>query len=400
MAVNPGTPVRRVKTGRITMAVRERGAGDPVIFVHGNVSSGVVWDEQLAALPEGLGGIAVDLRGYGDTEPRPVDATRGLRDWSDDLRALVEVLDLAPAHLVAHSMGAGVVLQYAIDHPGEVRTLTLAAPMSPYGFGGTRDQDGRPCHEDFAGSGGGTVNSELPRRIAAGDRTTEDPASPRSVIRSVFFPTAAAVRDEEAILGAMLATTVGAENYPGDATASPHWPHAAPGTRGVLNAFSPKYCDLSGFASCGASAPVLWVRGVQDAVIADASMLDFAVLGRLGAVPGWPGAEDYPPQPMVSQLRKVLQTYAESGGSYREEVWDGAGHFPFTQEPERFARLLAEHLRAPAAATPGSGARRDKLGDVRVQDGKSPVKGEETSGVSAREGRQVGIGDLAVPDHT
>ena len=346
MAVSEGTPVRRVETARIAMAIRERGAGEPVVFVHGNVSSGGVWDEQLAPLPDGLRGIAVDLRGYGETEPAPVDAARGLRDWSDDVRALVEALDLGPAHLVAHSLGAGVALQYACDFPREVRSLALAAPMSPYGFGGTRDEDGTPCHEDFAGSGGGTVNPELPRRIAAGDRTTDNPASPRNVIRSLFFPSPETVRDEEAILDAMLAAAVGEDNYPGDAAPSANWPHTAPGRRGALNAFSPKYCDLSGFASSGCTAPVLWVRGALDAVIGDASTLDFAVLGQLGVVPGWPGAEVYPPQPMVSQLRKVLETYAGAGGSYREDVWDGAGHFPFTQEPARFATVLGEHLRA------------------------------------------------------
>ena len=315
------------------------------MFVHGNVSSGSVWDEQLAALPDGLRGVAVDLRGYGDSETKPVDATRGLRDWSDDVRALIEALELGPAHLVGHSMGAGVVLQYATDFPEDVRTLTLVAPLAPYGFGGTRDVAGTPCYDDFAGSGGGTVNPELPRRIAAGDRTTEDSASPRNVIRRLFFPSPELVRDEEEILDALLATATGEDNYPGAVQPSPNWPHVAPGTRGVANAFSPRYCDLSGFAASGCRAPVLWVRGALDAVVGDTSPLDFAVLGELGVVPGWPGAEVYPPQPMAGQTRAVLDAYAAAGGSYREEVWAEAGHFPFTQEPDRFARLLAAHTR-------------------------------------------------------
>ena len=310
------------------MAVREAGVGEPVVFVHGNVSTGGVWDEQLAALPDGLRGVAVDLRGYGETEVEPVDATRGLRDFSDDLRALIEVLALGPAHLVSHSMGAGVVLQYACDFPAEVRSLALVAPMSPYGFGGTRDEDGTPCHADFAGSGGGTGQ---PGAAQAHRRERPDHRAHRLAARGhpvPVLPSPETVRDEEAILEAMLTATVGPDNYPGDAAASPNWPHAAPGTRGVLNAFSPKHCNLSGFATCGCRAPVLWLRGARDAVVADASPLDFAVLGRLGVVPGWPGAEVYPPQPMVSQLRKVLTTYAGAGGSYREEIWDGAGHFP------------------------------------------------------------------------
>lgn len=338
------TTRRQVPTRRIATAVRERGDGEPVVFVHGNVSAGSVWDEQLALLPAGLRGVAVDLRGYGDTETKPVDATRGMRDWSEDLRALVEALGLGAAHLVAHSLGAGVALQYAIDHPADVRTLTLVTPMSPYGFGGTRDVQGRPCWDDFAGSGAGTVNPELPRRIVAGDRTAQDPASPRSVIRSLFFPSPELVRDEESLLDALLATAVGPDNYPGDLRPSPNWPHTAPGTRGAVNAFSPRYCDLSGFAAVGCRAPVLWLRGGLDAVISDASPLDFGVLGKLDLVPGWPGEQVYPPQPMVGQMRAVLEAYAAAGGRYREEVWPQAGHFPFVQEPDRFAALLAAHV--------------------------------------------------------
>jgi hypothetical protein len=45
--------------------------------------------------------------------------------------------------------------------------------MSPYGFGGTRDVAGTPCHADFAGSGGGTANPEFVRLLAAGDRGGE-----------------------------------------------------------------------------------------------------------------------------------------------------------------------------------------------------------------------------------
>ncbi len=336
--------VRQIGTRRGTTAIRQSGTGEPVVFVHGNVSSSLIWRGQLAALPEGLRGVAVDLPGYGASERKPVDATRGMRDWSEDLRALVEALDLGAVHLVAHSMGAGVVLQYAIEFPADVRSLTLVAPMSPYGFGGTHELAGTPVHDDFAGSGAGTVNPELPRRIAAGDRSTEDPASPRNVIRSLFFPSPETVRDEEAILDAMLATAVGVDNYPGDVAQSPHWPHVAPGSRGVVNAISPRYCDVSGFAASGCRAPVLWVRGDWDAIIGDTSPLDLAVLGQLGVVPDWPGADVHPPQPMVGQLRAVLDAYAAAGGSYREEVLPEAGHFPFTQQPERFATLLAAHL--------------------------------------------------------
>jgi pimeloyl-ACP methyl ester carboxylesterase len=109
--------------------------------VHGNVSSSLFWMPTMLDLPHDLRLIAIDLRGFGATEHAPVDATRGLRDYSDDLYNTLQALEIPAAHLVGWSMGAGVVLQYALDHP--VVTLTLQAPVSPYGFGGTRRDGSR-----------------------------------------------------------------------------------------------------------------------------------------------------------------------------------------------------------------------------------------------------------------
>ena len=49
-------------------------------------------------------------------------------------------------------------------------------------------------------------------------------------------------------------TKVGARKYPGDKAPSPNWPKVAPGRWGVVNAFSPKYCDLSEFAAIASRA--------------------------------------------------------------------------------------------------------------------------------------------------
>jgi pimeloyl-ACP methyl ester carboxylesterase len=46
----------------------------------------------MLKLPEGFRGIAPDLRGYGDTEDKLIDATRGMSDWVDDLLALLDAL--------------------------------------------------------------------------------------------------------------------------------------------------------------------------------------------------------------------------------------------------------------------------------------------------------------------
>jgi len=57
-------------------------------------------------------------------------------------------------------------------------------------------------------------------------------------------------------------------------------------------------------------------------------------------VPGWPGDDVYPPQPMVSQIRAVLDRYADQGGSVRTEIIEGAGHGPHFDSAERWNRVF------------------------------------------------------------
>ena len=75
-------------------------------------------------------------------------------------------------------------------------------------------------------------------------------------------------------------------------------------------------------------------------IVSDTSMFDLGQLGKLGAVPGWPGEEIYPPQPMIAQTRAVLDAYANGGGKVDEEVLEECGHSPHLEQPERFRELL------------------------------------------------------------
>jgi pimeloyl-ACP methyl ester carboxylesterase len=112
---------------------------------------------------------------------------------------------------------------------------------------------------------------------------------------------------------------------------------------------APTVFDVSGVVDLPAKPPVLWIRGDADAIVSDTSAFDLAFLGQLGAVPGWPGAEACPPQPMVTQTRAVLDRYAASGGAYREVVLPGVGHSPHVERPEESVAALLEHLDTPAS---------------------------------------------------
>jgi hypothetical protein len=76
-------------------------------------------------------------------------------------------------------------------------------------------------------------------------------------------------------------------------------------------------------------------------------MFDLAYLGKLGAVPGWPGDDACPPQPMLAQIRTVLNRYHNSSAApVREEVLEGVGHGPLIERSERVAELMQEAIGA------------------------------------------------------
>jgi pimeloyl-ACP methyl ester carboxylesterase len=66
--------------------------GTPVLLLHGNLVTGRFWRDVADRLPSEAHVVAPDLRGFGRTEAKPVDATRGLDDWIDDIEALVKAL--------------------------------------------------------------------------------------------------------------------------------------------------------------------------------------------------------------------------------------------------------------------------------------------------------------------
>lgn len=340
-----------IRTSRLATHVLTSGPSDgtPVLFIHGNCSSSRFYEQILSHLPEGIRGIAADLRGFGRTEPAPIDATRGMRDFSDDLAELLRSPELGitgPVHVVGWSVGGGVAMQLAIDHGKLVKNIVLEASMSPFGFGGTR-ADGSPCFADFAGSGGGTANPDFVKRLAAKDAGSEADTSPRKVMNSFYFkpPFRVDPDREDMYVAEMLAMAVDDDHYPGDMTTSANWPGIAPGKRGMNNSLSPAYCNLSGFANIDTGHDVLWIRGDSDQIVSDTSLFDFGFLGKLGAIPGWPGDEVVPAQPMIAQMRGVLDAYKARGGNYREVVLKDVGHSPHIEATEIFLDELARFVR-------------------------------------------------------
>ena len=341
-----GVTAQTITTSRITTRVLFSGDenGVPVVFIHGNASSATWWEEVMVALPAGFQGIAYDQRAYGEADPaKKVDATRGMGDLADDAVALLDHLTIEKAHIVGISMGGSVITHLMTLAPERFLSAVLINPGSPYGFGGTKDTQGTPAYDDFAGSGAGLINPEFVKLIAAGERGTESPFAPRNALLRLFKtpPT----RQEEWLSG-MLAMHTGEQDYPGDVVPSQHWPNVAPGVWGVNNALSPKYVlDPTTLTSIDPKPPVLWIRGADDSIVSDKSLADFATLGQMGMIPGYPGEDVFPSQPMVSQTRAVLDAYKGAGGSYDEVVIDGAGHVAYIDKPDDFNAVFHAHLK-------------------------------------------------------
>ena len=344
---------RTIATPRLKTHVWVAGSPDKpaVLLLHGNASSAVFFDRVQADLGADHFVVAPDMRGYGKSETKPVDATRGVRDFSDDLAQLLASPELglaagAAVHVVGWSAGGNVAMQLALDHGERVASLTLINPGSPYGYGATKGLDGEPCYSDYAGCGGGLGNPTFIAMIEANDTSADDPSAPRNVMNTFYWKPPFRPESEELYLSGLLDTATGPGNYPGDSTTSDNWPGLAPGVTGMNNALSPKYLNQAGIVELADKPPILWVRGADDQIVSDRSMFDVAVLGEFGVFPGWPGAEVFPAQPMVSQTRAVFDRYREAGGRCEEVVFEDCGHGPHIEKHDQFMDTLRGFLSA------------------------------------------------------
>ncbi|SEN34625.1 alpha/beta fold hydrolase [Cryobacterium luteum] len=347
MTIFDGITARSVLTPRLRAGVLERSAtASPtvtVVFVHGNVSSSLFWQPLMLALPECVRALAIDLRGFGSSATLPVDATRGLADYSDDVTAVLVELGVDRAHLVGWSMGGGVTMQLLLDHPTLVQTLTLVASVSPYGFGGTGGADGHRLSSDDAGTGGGGANPDFVARLQSGDRGC-DPTSPRTVYQTTYVKPPFSSEHDDIWVESMLSTATGIANYPGDSTLSENWPGFAPSGSGVLNTMTPGHFNTTGIVDLALKPAILWIHGTDDVIVSDTSFFDLNYLGQLGVIPGWPGIDVAPPQPMIQQTRAVLGAYRDAGGEVTELELAHCGHSPHLEHPAAFLAALLEQL--------------------------------------------------------
>lgn len=115
--------LQRVSVGPVALSCEDRGAGRPLVFVHGNAGTHTCWQPQLDFFAQRYRVIAPDLRGHGESDkpvgPYPMSA------FVADLAALCDALGVERAVLAGHSMGGRVVMSFALAHPERVAGLVL-----------------------------------------------------------------------------------------------------------------------------------------------------------------------------------------------------------------------------------------------------------------------------------
>ena len=130
------------------------GAGHPLILIHAGIADRRMWDDQFAVFARHYRTVRYDLRGFGHS-PMP----SGPVSMRDDLRGLMDHLGMARAHVVGVSIGGGIAVDFALDHPDRMTALVLVA----------------------SGLSGTTPSEELQRQIAAIDAAEEREGIPAAV---------------------------------------------------------------------------------------------------------------------------------------------------------------------------------------------------------------------------
>lgn len=109
--------------------VRARGAGQPLLLLHGFTGRGTSWGAHAAAFAERCRVITADLPGHGRSgtaDPGRMTVER----TADDLAAILRRLAAAPADVLGYSLGARIALRLAVAHPAAVARLVLESPSA------------------------------------------------------------------------------------------------------------------------------------------------------------------------------------------------------------------------------------------------------------------------------
>jgi 2-hydroxy-6-oxonona-2,4-dienedioate hydrolase len=99
------------------------GEGPDLVFVHAGCADRRMWEKQFLPFAQHYRALRYDMRGYGDST-----LVKGSFSNRQDLHRLLEFLQIPKAHFVACSIGSQTTLDFALEHPEYIASLTLVSP--------------------------------------------------------------------------------------------------------------------------------------------------------------------------------------------------------------------------------------------------------------------------------
>ena len=272
---------RAIRVDGNRIVYRAAGKGPLLLLVHGMAGSGVTWRHVMPALAERCEVLAPDLLGQGQSDKPRGDYSLGAH--ANTLRDLLDVLGRERATLVGQSLGGGVAMQFAYQFPERCERLVLVD------------------------SGG------LGREVTFYLRMLTVPGFER------VFPLFCTPRLREA--GNRVATWLGRAGV-----------RSTPARQEIWRS----YASLADAESRRA-----FFRSLREVI--DFSGQAVSALGRLYRAAQLPtlivwGAQD----PFIPVSHAVAAHKAIPGS--RLEIFDGVGHYPHCEAPERFVALIVDFI--------------------------------------------------------
>jgi pimeloyl-ACP methyl ester carboxylesterase len=127
-------------------AAGSRGAGEPIVLIHGFPTSGHLWLDVVPKLPAGHRVIVIDLLGFGRSDA-PIDGDYTIAAHGRRVLDLLDALRIDRACLVGHGTGGAVVQWAALEAPDRVTRLALIGSSTAEGWFSTDRRGARALYD-------------------------------------------------------------------------------------------------------------------------------------------------------------------------------------------------------------------------------------------------------------
>jgi pimeloyl-ACP methyl ester carboxylesterase len=117
----------KIKVDGLDVHYYMAGQGDPLVVLHGGGGDARTWLKNISALSDNYTVYAPDLPGYGGSQP--LDGTYYIPELTEFVDNFSDNLGLENFHLIGHSLGGGIALNYALEFPRKIRKLVLVSSL-------------------------------------------------------------------------------------------------------------------------------------------------------------------------------------------------------------------------------------------------------------------------------